>query len=260
MSGSGTAPAGGVRIVLKYTGRNHMEKECDSMAMGRRAVLLTGTVVATLWILIILFLPARAAVLEHYQYVREESGKQIPVKWLLEKEDGYTLNYHTSRIKAVTETDHDFATLRWHCENAAEGTDIRAERQGNTIHLKGMLEGKSVDRVMRIDDSPWYQATTLSLRAFVLSAQERAEFWVLRPGSLKPYKLVATKEWVENRDVLGTSVPVQKVKISPGGMLAALWSCQYWFKKDDGMLIKCETPTGPPGSPDVVIRLTGIVR
>ncbi|MDY6904229.1 MAG: hypothetical protein SWH61_06060 [Thermodesulfobacteriota bacterium] len=224
------------------------------MGMRRGSILFAGL------LSLVLIVPAFGAIVEHYQYIREESGEQVPVKWLLEKEDGYKLNYQAADVKTVTETDCDLATLRWFCENPPEGTDIRAERYNNTIRLTGMLEGKPLNRVVSIDDAPWFQATTLSLRSFVLSGKTEMPFWILRPHSLKPYKLIAKKETVEYRDVLGQSVEAQKVRISAGGVLAALWSCEYWFKKDDGMLIQCETPKGPPGSPEVVIRLTAIVR
>lgn len=224
------------------------------MGTGGRSILIAGLCIFAL------LYPAFGAVVEHYQYVREEAGEQVPVKWLLEKEEGYTLNYYAADEKAVTETDNNLSTLRWTCVNVPEGTDIKAERYNNTIQLNGMLQGEPLSRVIRIDEAPWYQATTLSLRTFVLSDKTSMAFWVLRPQCLKPYKLIAEKKSVEYRDVLGRSVAVQTIRISPGGMLAALWSCEYWFKKDDGMLIKCETPTGPPGSPDVVVRLTAIVR
>lgn len=224
------------------------------MMAGRQWILIAVLLIPAL------FYPAFGAVVEHYQYVREESGEQIPVKWQLEKEEGYTLNYHAANVKAVTKTDSDFATLRWYCENAPEGTDIKAERRNNAIHLTGFLKGEPLNRVVRIDGAPWYQSTTLSLRSFVLSDNTSMAFWILRPHTLKPYKLVAEKESLTHRTVLGRSVPVQKVRISPQGVLAALWSCEYWFKKDDGMLIRCATPKGPPGSPDIVIRLTAIVH
>jgi len=212
--------------------------------------------------LVLLAVPSFGAFVEHYQYVREEAGERVPVQWMLEKEkkDCYTLKYDIPEVKSVTVTDDKYATMRWSSVNASEGTDVKAERKNNTVHVKGIFKKKPIDRAIEIDEDPWFQATTLSLRSFVLSEKETMTFWILRPSNLKPYKLVARKEMTQTRDVLGQTVSAQKVSLSPPGLLAALWKGEYWFKKDNGMLIECETPCGPPGSNDVVMRLTEIVR
>ncbi|ABW68670.1 hypothetical protein [Desulfosudis oleivorans] len=196
---------------------------------------------------------------ERYQYLQCVESDRTDVEWRLETGGQTRLVYVEKEEKSVTTIDADFATICWETVRPEENTKVRAERKGNVIRLTGTFQGKTVNREFPIDDKPWYQATTLCFRPFVTSGDEKLEFWILRPSTLEPHRLVARKKGVDRWPVLGEPAEVQQVRIGLPGMLAPLWSGDYWFRKTDGVFVKYEGPNGPPGSPTVVVDLVRVL-
>jgi hypothetical protein len=58
---------------------------------------------------------------------------------------------------------------------------MKAIRQKNAIFIDGEDEGKIIQKHIEIDDTPWFQATSLSLRNFIL--------WWCRSPAGKPIGL-----------------------------------------------------------------------
>ncbi|MFZ5563603.1 MAG: hypothetical protein ACOZBW_06075 [Thermodesulfobacteriota bacterium] len=196
---------------------------------------------------------------ERYQYRQCVASDLSDVEWCLEKGSQTRLVYVEKGERSVTTIDADYATTRWEAVRPAEKTNVRAERRGNIIHLTGTFQGKTVNRRYTIDDKPWYQATSISFRPFVLSGEEKLEFWVLRPSTLEPHQVVARKKGVCTRSVLGQPVEIQQIRLGLPGVLAPLWGADYWFRKADGVFVKYEGPNGPPGSPVVVVDLVRVL-
>ncbi len=200
---------------------------------------------------------------EHYRYLQRIDSEHADVDWLLEKGERTRLVYRKNSPQnselSVTTIDKGYATVSWELSVPDEHTEVKAVRRGNAIHLVGTVNGRPVDKLFKIDSAPWFQAMSVCLRAMVFSNASKMEFWILRPDTLKPHKLIAEKQGVDTMPVLGKPAEVQQITIGLPGMLAPFWSATYWFKKEDGVFVKYEGPHGPPGSPMVMVNLVGVM-
>ncbi len=65
-----------------------------------------------------------------------------------------------------------------------ENTCIAAKREKVSIVILGRDKGKAIYKKISIDEAPWYQAISLSLRPFIVSEATTVEFWTVRPDNL----------------------------------------------------------------------------
>lgn len=192
---------------------------------------------------------------EIYHY-REITGKSVKrVQWQLERRgQDYALTYSAPGEQYVTITGPDYRTRSWSVSDANQKTTLTAEREGRTIVVRGRLQGRPVDRTIAIDDAPWYQATSLSLRELIASGDSECRFWTLRPGTLTAHKIRATKKDTQPDSGLPGQPPLIHIRLSLTGLLAPLWKSDYWFSLPDGVFYRFEGPSGPPGAPRTTIR------
>lgn len=108
-----------------------------------------------------------------------------------------------------------------------------------------------------IDDAPWYQATSWSLRALVLSSQMEVRFWTVRIDTLTVHKIKAVKKQQMILNLNGAKEEAEEVELRLEGLLALFWKSSYWFRRSDGVFLRFEGPSGPPGTPDVVVEYQG---
>jgi hypothetical protein len=47
------------------------------------------------------------------------------------------------------------------------------------------------------------------------------------------------------------------VELRLGGVLALFWKSSSWFRRSDGVFLRFEGPSGPPGAPAVVVGNRG---
>ena len=198
---------------------------------------------------------ANASREEIYHY-REVTGNTIKeVKWHLFKADRYTLVYTASNEKHVTITDENYNTLSWHVIAQDGQTDLTATRVGDVIKIEGRFKGAPVDKHLEIDERPWYQATSLSLRGLIASQDDKRLFWTIRFKTLTIHKIKAIKKEMETLD---SSDPLLHIRMTLPGLLAPFWKSDYWFGLPEGVLFRFQGPSGPPGSPTVTItRMAG---
>jgi hypothetical protein len=214
-----------------------------------------------LWMVMALaFIPgvgADGGGIEVQRYVEQKEGQRRPVLWQLARGDGYRLIYQNCDEIHTTEADPDLGTRSWHMSNALEAVFMQATREENVIVVRGSFKGRTVEERFAVDQDPWYQATSLSLRGFVLSQSERISFWTLRPDTLKTVKLTATKVAREHIDAAGVSEAAVKVELRADGWRAPFWKSHYWYRASDGLLLRFEGQSGPSPAKRVVIAYAG---
>jgi hypothetical protein len=210
----------------------------------------------TVWILCCL--PGRSnAETEAHRYL-EKSGAQVHTAyWCLEKSDISTLNYQEEDETYITQTGPLQATLKWAACRPRQKTHVTARRQGDKIMIQGIYKGRPLQRAEHIDEDPWYQATSWSLRAFVLSPDRTIRFWSLRTDTLKAYHMEAAKRDPQKVVVNGKEEDAVPVELRLTGMLAPFWKGRYWFRAADGVFLRYQSPGGPPGTPDIQIEYGG---
>ena len=144
--------------------------------------------------------------------------------------------------------------------NEPEKEFMQAIREEDVIVVRGSRKGKAIEERFVVDQAPWFQATSLSLRKFVLSQDTRIAFWTLRPDTLKAMKLTATRVAQETIDAAGTSQAAVKVELRADGWRSAFWKSHYWFRASDGVLLRFEGQAGPSPANRIVIAYAGDQR
>ncbi|HKJ05685.1 MAG TPA: hypothetical protein VJ974_08820 [Geopsychrobacteraceae bacterium] len=193
--------------------------------------------------------------IEQHHYLETVGNKSMTLNWCLFEAQRFKVRTSHGTEEDLTWVDKGFATWLWQFTDQTPGSDFRVERQGNTLKLSGKLRGKVIDRVHEIDDAPWFQTLSLSLRLFLKGSQKSIEFWSLRPTTLEVYKLRAVKKGIEEIEVSQKMVRADRVEIRLAGFGRILWKADYWFRLNDAVFIRYVGPSGPPGTPKTIVSL-----
>jgi hypothetical protein len=144
--------------------------------------------------------------------------------------------------------------------NPSQASTILAVRKNNSIRIQGKFDGRIIDENHKIDEAPWFQATSLSFKGFVQSHEKEIVYWTLRPNTLKPYKLRAVKKNLEKIDVAGTPVTAVKIESRLTGWRGPFWKSTYWFNAQNGYFIRFESIADLQGSSTINVSFTGKER
>ncbi len=201
-------------------------------------------------------MPATASQEEIHHYHKVTGKTCLEVTWRLQHRDGYTLTYTSGGETYVTVTDKTYNTLSWQVVSDDGKTDLTAVRDKKAISLSGRYKGETIDKRLEIDDAPWYQATSLSLRGFIASTDDKRLFWTIRASNLSVHKIKAIRKEVTPSSETGCHL--QHVRLTLPGLLAPFWKSDYWFSLPECVFFRFKGPSGPPGSPDTIVtRTTG---
>lgn len=198
--------------------------------------------------------PADASSVESYRYEETIGGIEKQIQWCVHKSEPIRLLYQSESETHITQTDKSFATDQWEMDKQDEGTSLHARRRPHAIIIRGRWKGRKISKELPIDDAPWYQATSWSLRDFVLSSRQEIRFWTVRIDTLTVHKIRAVKKLPAVLDLNGVKEETVEVELRLGGLLSLFWKSSYWFRCSDGVFLRFEGLSGPPGAPDVVVE------
>jgi hypothetical protein len=204
--------------------------------------------------------PSGTMTREEVHYYREVVGTAVRnVQWRLRKGEHLTLTYTSPIEKNVTTTDREYETLSWHVIRDNGRTDFLARRDGDTIVVHGRFKGAPLDRTLNIDEAPWYQAISLSLRGLLASGDTDRVFWIIRYDTLKVHKIKAIKSGTERLQAdEGRLRTLAHIRLTLTGLLAPFWKSDYWFTTPGDVFYRFQGPSGPPGAPMITItRVAG---
>ena len=222
----------------------------------RRNLCMACLLVACLGAETLAFPPSVPSNNGEVHYYREVTGTCVKkVAWQLSKDERLTLTYTSPTEQHVTTTGSGYDTLCWKVTADADRTDFVARRDGRTVVIQGMFKGEPVNRTLHIDEAPWYQATSLSLRGLAASGDAQRVFWTIRLKTLTAHKVKAIKKGVEVLESEGSPKTLQRIRLTLTGLLAPFWKSDYWFTVPDDIFFRFEGPSGPPGSPKTVVTL-----
>jgi hypothetical protein len=197
---------------------------------------------------------AAGELIEAHRYIETTGDNRQEIHWRLEKDSEFTLTSTMVDEVSVCRIGTDFDTRLWRIARTDEATSLTAKRLKGEIHLSGRHGGTPIEARLKIDPAPWYQAGSFSLRAFAQSTQKETRFWILRPGKFTAHKLFAARQGKELLKIDGVSVSAHKIKVGLTGWKAPFWSAYYWFGARNGVFLRYQGPSGPPGSPDTVVE------
>lgn len=154
----------------------------------------------------------------------------------------------------VNRCDRAGRTLAWQYDEGKQ-TAIRIVRDGNLLLISGLLKGKRVDATQPVDDRPWYQPLSFSLRAFLDSPAATVSFWMVRTDSLEAVTMQARKCGVEEVGVAGGRMRATRVEIRREGLLSSFWHATFWFREGDHLFVRYQGVHGPPGTRETLVQL-----
>lgn len=202
--------------------------------------------------------PILSGAAEQHHYLRTTGSKTILFDWRLEQDTDLKLITNLGEERDITRMDSDLSTHHWTINDPTAKTTLAVSRHDQELMIDGIFKGKPVQRIVKIDSAPWYQALSLSLRQLTDAEHNHLEFWSIRPDTLDVHRLQVTKEAEEILVIEGGSFATIKLKIQLTGLKSAFWSCHYWLRKQDGLFVRYEGPSGPPGWPMTTVELIGL--
>lgn len=213
-------------------------------------------VAACLWAETLASSPPATEIDGEIRYYREVTGARVKkVAWQLSQGDNFTLTYISPSERHVTTTGPAYDTRSWKVTVPDDRTAFVARRDGRTVVIQGMYKGEPLDRTLAIDEAPWYQATSLSLRGLAASDDAERLFWTIRLETLSAHKIKAIKKGIESVASDGSPMTLQRIRLTLTGLLAPFWKSDYWFTVPENIFFRFEGPSGPPGSPKTVVTL-----
>nr|CBX30245.1 hypothetical protein N47_D30540 [uncultured Desulfobacterium sp.] len=183
---------------------------------------------------------------ETHHYLERTGSKTSPVEWKFEKGVVPKITWVGSDETITTWSNPSLETVKWVVDKPGQNTLITVQRTNNDLIINGVLKGSPLEKKVKIDNLPWFQAISISLRPFIISKDSALEFWTFQPDTLKIYKLRALKVSADVLKINSNTIKAQKVKISLTGILSVFGECFYWFTKDDGVFIRYEGPGTSP--------------
>lgn len=227
---------------------------------GVTGLLLGITVLGLIWMASAVAATAtdKAGVLEDRHYTEQKGDRTQNVLWRLTRHGkGYQLSYRKGTEHHLTRTDEHMDTQSWSMNDPGRACAIEAVHDKGIIRIEGTVDGHRIEKQFDVDDAPWFQATSFSLRRLVVSDRKEFEFWTIRPDNLKAYKLRAVKSGRETLDILDEHIETIKIQLCLTGWRAPFWKCQYWFNTEDGAYVRFEGQADPLGGTQFTVTYDG---
>jgi len=206
-----------------------------------------------LTLMLVLFAVATGTADETRVYVERTGNDSKSFTWHLQEGDEIVVTSREADALFVNRLHPDGRTRLWRHETPERR--ITVQRQGNRLELQGTRSGHPVKELWEIDDLPWYQPLSYSLRGFLRSDRDSVRFWMVRGDALKPIRMRAVKAGNETIDIAGEAVEAIKVRLEPDGLMSVLWHGHYWYRRSDGLFLHFEGSSGLHGGPLTVVQL-----
>ena len=193
-----------------------------------------------------------------YTYRETVGEKSRLYSWKAVQVDGHVkISIIEKNTSFLTLCSTDGATVRWKMKDDGR-QNITAERHGNTLHILGIHDGEPYEETLELDDRPWYQLLSFSLRDFLGSNLESITFWTIRTDDLGVILLKAEKKGQEGLIINDATIPALKVEVRAEGIFATFWHGTYWYRKRDTLFLRYRSMQGPPGTDETTVELLNI--
>ena len=191
--------------------------------------------------------------LERHSYRQTTGSDSFDFSWELTISETNVLEVRGNGEYYENICDDRCRTIEW--RYVTDDHDITAFRDDDVIRVEGTFENKPFIKGFKIDDLPWYQPLSYSLRCFIDSPDQKTAFWMIRPDTLDVIKFQARKLSKERIMLQGRSVMAVKVELGLTSMLKGLWHAHYWFSEADGIFLQYRGVHGMPGTPETIVRM-----
>lgn len=175
------------------------------------------------------------------------TGKNLHmINFVYTPHEGNTrLTFIINDVTAIQDIDKDYKTIYWHYRKTSDNTDVKVVIEGSFYHMTGKAKGKPVDKKIETQGKPWYQHIGVVV-GHLIKPGETITFGNFRPTELDFYTMTATDKGSES---FGPYSETRRIKVSPTGALARLWSCEYFIDPKTHEYLGYKAVEGVPGTP-----------
>ncbi|MCJ7812365.1 hypothetical protein MUP95_03475, partial [bacterium] len=155
------------------------------------------------------------------------------------------------------ECHQDYDLITWKYSNSTNSTKIEGKNESNILVFSGKLKGEVINKRVEIDSDPWYQDIMVPLSYVSKTEKEEIAFWLVNADDLKAYKMIATREGIEQIIVNDASVQSINYHISVSGFPSFIWKLETWFRENDSVFVKFDGAISGPFASKTLIELIG---
>ncbi|MBQ0025078.1 MAG: hypothetical protein KBT00_05075 [Bacteroidales bacterium] len=118
----------------------------------------------------------------------------------------------------------DLRTMEWSLKDRSSSTDVAVILENGFFLIKGTFKGKSVDKKVKSDGTPWVQNIGF-VSGRLLEKGKKFRYTSVRPTDLKVFTFDA--EIKGNGE--GEYKDYVRVKVTPTGTFSKLWHANHYF-------------------------------
>jgi hypothetical protein len=164
--------------------------------------------------------------------------------------------------KQIMTARTDSSRRVWKCEIVGK-PDSAAVTAQRTADDRVTIRAGASTAIKKIDGAPWYVSMN-ALSDFVKSERKRREFWVISADfadmssvekGVSMLKLAAVRKKPQRVSCDGATVYAIKIVITFADWRSLFWHADYWYRPDDGVMVRSEQVRGGPGTPTTVVEL-----
>lgn len=202
--------------------------------------------------------PALGQSLETTEYWYNEITGNRQERFLLSKTSGkdmLRISTRKEKEKTTLICKPNGEVLHWQQQDEQE-TFLTAIRSANVLSITGKTDGRQISKRFDLDKRPWYQFLSCSLQTFLHdNTAHTVIFWMLRPDTLAPLLLEATKSGIETISLDSGTVRAVKIQIAPHGLMGKIWQAHYWYRLPDFLFVMYRGTHGGFLTPETSITL-----
>jgi hypothetical protein len=189
-------------------------------------------------------------------YQERQGDHRLAFHWQAEDMGRYVLVSVSEQHKGFENfCDTKGWTVRWKMFDDGENSRIEVKREGNELIIDGIRKAKFYHETVNIDDRPWFQPLSFSLRTFLDSPEQAITFWTVRADTIEPVPLEAKKLGSDEIIIEGKNVSADKIEVRAEGFYSSFWHGTYWYRRGDHLFMMYRSVQGLPGTAETVVTL-----
>ncbi len=189
----------------------------------------------------------------HYQYREKSDAQTRTFAWQISYLDDFVeITVDGEDYQTVNRCLDGGETIFWSAAKE-DGTEVSAVREKNELIITRIEAGRRTIERQAIDERPWFQPLSYSLRRFLQSGEESITFWGIRMDTDRAVLLKATKIGREDVTLNNNTQPAMKVEIRLAGLMSIFWRGVYWYSRDNGLFLQFENSLKLPGVADKIV-------
>ena len=190
-----------------------------------------------------------------YVYTRRDRKSQEYIQWdRIALRDGFELYQANDEGIRYFRCRPDGSIQSMVHTSPEDRVVFKAEKKGTTLIAESLGRRGAVKREISMKTDFWNQPVSTGIQNFILSCEDVLEFSLIDPAKLESVDFTFTKTDRSVLTVMDEPTDVLHLELRLSGMLSKFWKGDFWFREDDGVLVRFEGNDGP-GTDQYVLEL-----